>query len=82
MIVTVVSVVVSLEEDSVEVARLEVLVLTAPAGRSLQVDHNLLQLLLNHTDPGSYCKEHYQAANITSSNSFISKLKLKLTLLR
>ena len=61
MIVTVVSVVVSLEEDSVEVARLEVLVLTAPAGRSLQVDHNLLQLLLYHVDTGSYCEENDQA---------------------
>ena len=50
MVVTV-GVVVSLEEDSVEVPGLKVLIITAPAGRPLQVDHDLLQLLLNHTDP-------------------------------
>ena len=61
MVVAVPSVV-SLEEDSVEVPSLQVLVLTAPAGGSLQVDHHLLQLLLYHVDAGSYCQEHNQAA--------------------
>ena len=59
--VVAVSSVVSLQEDSVEVSRLHVFVFTAPARGSLQVDHNLLELLLYHVDTGSYCEENDQA---------------------
>ena len=44
--------VVLLEEDSVEVPGLgEVVLVTAPARRPLEVHHDLLQLPLNHRDP-------------------------------
>ena len=61
-VVVAVSSVVSLQEDSVEVPGLHVFVFTAPAGSSLQVDHDLLQLLLYHVDAGSYCEEDDQTA--------------------
>ena len=63
--VVAVSSVVSLQEDSVEVPGLHVFIFTAPAGSSLQVDHDLLQLLLYHIDAGSDGEEDDQTAKIS-----------------
>ena len=54
--------VVLLEEDSVEVPGLgEVVLVTAPARRPLEVHHDLLQLPLNHRDPRANCQEDNQS---------------------
>ena len=69
LLVVFVLLVVPLEEDLVDVASLHDVLVTAPAGATIDGQQHFLQLLLYHSYSTLYGQQHSQAANIERCHS-------------